>query len=280
MISSRFPRPQGLAQWAQLLSTLIGPGVLRLFALQAALTFLALIGLPGLSLSGSALQGGQLWTLLSSGLRVPPAPFFSLIFLLVIAYLFILRPLEGRLAIDRRQLLFGVGGLLLAIEIVGLFFPSGMIRGLLLNLIFLACFARPLERRWGAKRFLQFSLLVTCAAHLLFVPWALSHPAKLFPMNTVALDRALIFTWCIAQGPYLYFPQPLKTKVIIWFILLWCGLDFLSDPMPAGLLPLAGVSCAYILVQGLWRPETAWRALRRAYRALRKQILRWSLSRR
>ena len=243
---------------------LFGPGLLTILILQALLTLIDRLALIECSLSGGALLRGALWLPVTSGLIVPSAPFLSLILLLLFAYIFVIRPLERQLPFQLSQLVWFAGAALLAVELVGLFFPAGMIRGLLLNGLYLFFFARALERRWGRRRFIHFALLATTLSQLATLPWLFNHPEIVMPASTVGLDRALLYAWCVSQGRYIYFPQPLKTRVIIWILIAWCVLDLISTPMPIALLPLAGVGAAALLISGSWSPKVARAKLKRA----------------
>lgn len=191
---------------------------------------------------------------------------FSLLTLCILAYLAQLA--SGNSLIDWLALwpigLFQIGSMgyvnFHPWEIVSYAFLHGSVLHLLLNMYALWLFGSPLERRWGALRFLVFFLVCVIGAaltHLAVAEFALSHGAAVYPVvgasgGVFGLLLAFGMLYPEVKLILLIPPIPVKAK---WFVIGYGVVELLAGVTgtAAGIAHFAhlgGMLTGFLLLRG------------------------------
>ncbi len=168
----------------------------------------------------------------------------------------------------RAEMIIGVvatlGGLQLANIYLGGHANSGFAWGLTLDLLFLAWFVTPLERMWGLKRTLLFSLWIVLGTNLLGALLLWVWPSGVLPMigsrvvplngPGALLDAFLaVYFWSLGRGRTALLG--IEAYKFVWFIIALAVFSVIFDGRIGGLMDLAAIGLAWLLITGNWHPR-------------------------
>ena len=190
--------------------------------------------------------------------------------------------LLDELALSFDRFLFG-GRIWQPLTYMFLHDPMG-ISHILWNMLILWMFGSPLERFWGARRFVRFYLVTGLFAAATILLGALLAPSQR-SVPTMGASGAL-YALLVAFGfnypntyVYLFGLFPIKGKHLV---MLFVGLGLLqSVTLGASNVSLAahfgGMLAGFLLVTGAWRPRKVWgwiklAVMKRRYRRLKKKL--------
>ncbi|MBU0552850.1 rhomboid family intramembrane serine protease [Myxococcota bacterium] len=201
--------------------------------------------------------------LLNSAVVAPAGPLGVLIFVGIAVYFFL--DLARALWRARRNevLLYGLGGLL-ALSLFDALILPGMGWGLVMGLLLIAWFGVSMERRWGARRLIEFVLIVALTTNTLgaLFLWLVPHPtapllgAGHAPLQGVgAVITALMGAWCLGLGRRRVALLNVTGDKLFKLLVVIEGLHLLLTSKALGWMGLSALLTSWLLVTGRWRPE-------------------------
>ncbi len=201
-----------------------------------------------------------------------PSSLFNVVLFMAIAGFLFQERIRVWWATKRVELVLAAGGILVALYLLGqaLGVP-GLGYGIGVALLVLAWFGTAVERHWGMKRTLLFSLWVVLAANvvggLLYWAWpslvsaAASKGAA--PTNgTQPISDGLLTAWCLMFGHMRLAFLNIEARKLVWVLVAINVLNFLFVGRLSGLMGLTAIATAWFLISGTYRPRNVVDRLR------------------
>jgi hypothetical protein len=192
--------------------------------------------------------------------------FFGLIILVALIGYFMWPSVQGWWYRARNLLIgFAVGGVLLVYGLERLLgsapHTQGLAIGMVSSMITLVWFGGAVESKWGRRRFLIFSALVITVVNLTACLAAYLMPGTFAPPGGPAIHgsgpmvTAFVTVWCLMYGNMRLAILNIEARKLVWFLVVLSLLQMVFRSPIAGLMDLAAIVVAYLLVSGLWRPR-------------------------
>lgn len=269
-------RPPGLPG----LRRLIPPGTRLLMGLITLVTFaphvLPARALPWIVIQPETLPLFRLSALALSGFVADPMHFISLVLLLGLAALSLGPNLRWIWAQHSRNLILGFGAVMVMVLLGEAIMAPNFGVGWVVSLGLVGFMAPNAERVWGKEKLLVFVALVVLIADLVGATLLWLWPGGLSglvsglgraPTGIDPLFHALITVFGLINYRRPLAPLPFTGRAIIWAVVALDTFDVLFISAIDGLMALAAVGAAVLLVTGEWRPGRLIVRLRLALRS-------------
>ncbi len=208
----------------------------KLLGISVLLTWLNTSPRLNLTLSEDALNDLQLWTPFTSGWVLAPSS--SLFALIVLGFIAAYKSgaLQGEI---RRPRYFAYSvAIFLALTLVSMVTPPGILWSAVAEGVTLIWFGRDLERRWGSRRLMILCALTLAASYGLGALYL-----YLFGGQRVhgfhPFTRGLILIWGHHIGREQLSFLNIRGDQLRWVVYAFCGFELLLLPPPFGLVTLS-----------------------------------------
>ena len=131
---------------------------------------------------------------------------------------------------------------------------------LLINGFMIFMFGRELEERWGARRYLLFTLLTVLAGGVFVVVSGMLFAGRGTAIGASAFAEGLIVAWGLTwrdRPLRMFFAIEMRGIHMVWFAVFLWFLQAVSTSSVSASAHLGGMVCAALLVLGVWRPNAA-----------------------
>lgn len=212
--------------------------------------------------------GLRLTALAAASFVAPPAGPFALLLLALLIGYFYREPLRALWARRPAQLVGGVAGVVAALWVTDTWLIPGRGYGLFGAVIVLLWIGTAVERRWGAERLLRFSAIIVLVTNLLAATLAFAAGSGVV-YGERPLSFALMTVWCLMNARGLIGGTEIAIGKLVWVLVAFGVLDLLLVGWIEGLVELAAIGLAWLIVHGYHRPRYAidriklWRLERR-----------------
>ncbi len=217
-----------------------------------------------LLVDGRTLPELNIWALLTNTLVTMRSSFVHFaVFMAIAGFLFWDR-IRVAWYVSQGRLIATIGIPLALLFILDNLAPKGVVWGMASATVMLVWFATTVERRWGTKRLLIFSLTISLITNLFAAGMVVLWPGSVLaavgisfaPLNGVGpLTYALLTVWCLMNSRQ-YFPLlRVQVKSLIWLLVALATVDFIFQGRLAALMELLAIGVTCLLVHGLWRPR-------------------------
>jgi hypothetical protein len=212
--------------------------------------------------------GVQLPGLVTSTFVAPPAGPFSLLLLAALVVMVYLQPLKALWARRPMPLVAALAGGVAALWLVDRFVVPGLGYGLAGAVLVLGWVGTGVERRWGAQRLLGFAAIIVLTTNALGATLAYAAGAGVM-QGERPLSFALLTVWCLMNAHGIIAGTRIAMGKLIWVLVAFGVLDTILVGWIEGLMELAAIGLAWVVVHGYHRPRHAidrfklWRLERR-----------------
>lgn len=257
-----------------------GPGPIALRPTRGAVVLAGLCGLLTLVAAHAPSLGEWLvvgpWTwpglrltaLATASFVAPPTgPLMLLLFALLLGY-FYRAPLMALWSRRPAQVVGVVAGTIVGLWVANAWLVPGRGYGLFGAALVLLWIGTAVERRWGATRLLRFAAIVALTTHLLAATLAFAAGSGVV-YGERPLSFALMTVWCLMNARALIGGTEITIGKLVWVLVAFGVLDVLLVGWIEGLVELAAIGLAWLLIHGYHRPRYAidriklWRLERR-----------------
>ena len=230
-----------------------------------------------LTLTATSLEASRAWLLLlpsklpmptalvGNSLVAAPGSLFNVVLFAAIAGFLFQDQVRSWWAHKRVELVLTSVGVLVGLYLLGTAMGvPGLGYGLGVSLLVLAWFGTAVERHWGMKRLLLFSLFVVLGANavggLLYWQWPSLISAATSQAGTPvngnhALSDALLTAWCLMFGRRRLAVLNIEARKLVWVLVAINVLNFLFMGRIAALMGLTGIAMAWLLINGGLSPR-------------------------
>ncbi len=216
------------------------------------------------------LRGGGLpmpTALLTNTLVAAPSSLFNLLLPVLLLGFFMQDQVRAWWATRRTELLLAVGGGALVMYLLGRAVGvPGLGFGVGAEVLMLLFFGTAVERQFGGRRLLLFSLVVAVAVNaagaLLWWAFPSLHLAAAGAgaaptFGSHPLTDAYATAWCLMFGYARLAFLNIEARKLVWVLVAINALGFLFTGRLAGLMGGAAIGVSWLLVTGRWRPDVA-----------------------
>lgn len=194
-------------------------------------------------------------------------PFALLLLALLIGY-FYRESLRALWARQPAQLVGVIAGTVAGLWAADTWLAPGRGYGLAGAVIVLLWIGTAVERRWGAERLLRFSAIIVLATNALGATLTFATTSGVI-IGERPLSFALMTVWCLMNARALIGGTEIAIGKLLWVLVAFGVLDLLLVGWIEGLVELAAIGLAWLIVHGYHRPRHAidriklWRLERR-----------------